>query len=61
VAVILALRRLRQEDCEFKASLGYISCLKNQKQKKHIVILRGFQTPEENYPNKRRYFESLLD
>jgi hypothetical protein len=23
-AVISALRRLRQEDCEFKASLGYI-------------------------------------
>jgi hypothetical protein len=30
--VILALRRLRQKGCEFKASLGYIvnSCLKGK-------------------------------
>jgi hypothetical protein len=32
--VILALGRLKQEDCKFKASLGYIArtCLKIQKQ-----------------------------
>jgi hypothetical protein len=30
ISVILALRRWRQEDCKFKASLGYIvtTCLK---------------------------------
>jgi hypothetical protein len=33
MTVIPALRRLRQEDLKFKASLGYIarSCLKNKK------------------------------
>jgi hypothetical protein len=32
VVVISALRRLRQEDCEFKTSLGYIMkrCLKKK-------------------------------
>jgi hypothetical protein len=36
VPVIQALRRLRQEHCEFKASLGYIarSCLKKKKKTK---------------------------
>jgi hypothetical protein len=34
--VISALRRLRQEDCEFKASLGYIAIpnLENKNEKK---------------------------
>jgi hypothetical protein len=36
--VSLALRRLRQEDHEFQASLGYIArpCLKQTKQNKQI-------------------------
>jgi hypothetical protein len=32
--IILALRRLRQEDCEFEASLGYIARLYPIKRKR---------------------------
>jgi hypothetical protein len=40
LAVIPALGRLRQKDCEFKASLGYIvrSCPKT---KKKLIIIKG--------------------
>jgi hypothetical protein len=40
-AIIPALRRLRQEDGEFKANLGYIvrPCLKQQKQNNNKVLI----------------------
>jgi hypothetical protein len=38
--IILVLGRLREEDCEFKASLGYIArpSLKKPNQKKKVVF-----------------------
>jgi hypothetical protein len=46
--IILAFRRLRQEDCEFKDSLGYIvnSCLKTK-------VLPGI----ERYTYNPRYLQ----
>jgi hypothetical protein len=35
----LALRRARQDDSWFKASLGYIACLKKKKKKVYEVVI----------------------
>jgi hypothetical protein len=48
--VIPALRKLRKEDCEFKASMGYIArpCLKTQRGRE--------KENEKNSQNGRKIF-----
>jgi hypothetical protein len=43
IPVIPALRKLRQEDYKFEASLGYIvkPCLKKKKKLKRVEVERG--------------------
>jgi hypothetical protein len=62
--VILALRMLKQDDWEFKASLGYIvrPCLKTNKQKRDpemplfLLVLQGFPfTGEESLDSSHHW------
>jgi hypothetical protein len=61
--VIPALERLRQEDLEFKASLGYIGrpCLKNKKEKiaSKPSLTGENQSGEKEYRTKCRILSSL--
>jgi hypothetical protein len=59
--IVPALRSLRQEDCDFKTSLGLIVrlCLKNRKQTKACGSNEGKREKRERNKLKSNFYEFL--
>jgi hypothetical protein len=54
--IIPALRKLRQEDCELKASLVYMTrpCLKRRRRKKKKQTKKTLKNSKEKCPQKSK-------